>query len=53
MPQSWDIGQILLLPLRWKACWGLLRPKNPTASAGFEPACNNVSNKGLQNGVAT
>ena len=38
MPQSWDMGQILLLPLRRKACWGFLRPKNPTASAGFEPA---------------
>ena len=27
-----------LLPLRRKACWGFFRPKNPTASAGFEPA---------------
>jgi len=26
MPQSWDIRQILLLPLRRKACWGFLRP---------------------------
>ena len=33
MPQSWDMGQILLLPLRRKACWGFLLPKNPTASA--------------------
>ena len=38
MPQSWDMGQILLLPLRRKARWGFLGPKNPTASAGFEPA---------------
>ena len=39
MPQSWDMGQILLLPLRRKAYWGFCgRPKNPTASAGFEPA---------------
>ena len=35
MPQSWDMGQILLLPLQSKA---FLRPKNPKASAGFEPA---------------
>ena len=38
MLQSWDTGQILLLPLRRKECWGFLRTKNPTASAGFEPA---------------
>jgi len=31
MPQSWDIGQILSLPLRRKACGGFFRcPKNPT-----------------------
>jgi hypothetical protein len=37
MPQSWDMGQILSLPLRRKACWGfLMYRKNPTASAGFE-----------------
>jgi hypothetical protein len=33
-----DMGQTVLLPLRRKACWGFFRPKNPTASAGFEPA---------------
>jgi hypothetical protein len=33
-----DRGQMALLPLRRKACWGFFRPKNPTASAGFEPA---------------
>ena len=39
MPQSWDMGQILLLPLRRKEYWGFSgHPKNPTASAGFEPA---------------
>ena len=39
MPQSWDMGHILLLPLQRKAFWGFSgRPKNPTASAGFEPA---------------
>ena len=27
-----------LLLLRRKASWGFFRPKNPTASAGFEPA---------------
>ena len=38
MPQSWDMGQILSLPLRRKACGGFFRcPKNPTTSAGFEP----------------
>jgi hypothetical protein len=31
-----DMGQAALLPLRRKACWGFFRPKNPTASAGFE-----------------
>jgi hypothetical protein len=30
---------MILLPFRRKACWGFLSPfKNPTASAGFEPA---------------
>jgi hypothetical protein len=31
-------GQTALLPLGRKACCGFFRPKNPTASAGFEPA---------------
>ena len=39
MPQSWDMGHILLLPLRRKAFRGFSgRSKNPMASAGFEPA---------------
>jgi len=38
MPQIYDMGQTALLPLRRKACWGFFRPKNPTASTGFEPA---------------
>ena len=39
MPQIWDMGQILSLPLRRKVCWGFFgHPKNPTSSAGFEPA---------------
>jgi hypothetical protein len=39
MPQSWDMGHIILLPLRRKAYCGFFGcPKNPTASAGFEPA---------------
>jgi hypothetical protein len=40
MPQSWDMGQIILLPLRRKACWGFFftSEKNPTASVGIEPA---------------
>jgi hypothetical protein len=33
MPQSWDMGQIILLPLRRKACWGFFHiRKNPTGS---------------------
>jgi hypothetical protein len=44
MPQICDMGPIILLPFRRKACLGFLSPfKNPTASAGFEPA-NNVWN---------
>jgi hypothetical protein len=43
MPQSWDMGQILSLPLRRKACGGFFRcPKNPTTSAGFEPANSDI-----------
>jgi hypothetical protein len=39
MPQICDMGPIILLPFRRKACCGFLSPfKNPTASAGFEPA---------------
>jgi len=38
MPQIYDMVPTALRPLRSKACWGLFRPKNPTASAGFEPA---------------
>jgi hypothetical protein len=38
------MGQTALLPLRRKACWGFFRLKNPTASAGFEPA--NLGTKG-------
>ena len=44
MPQIYDVGPTALLPLRRKACRGFLRPKNPTASAGFEPA--NLGTKG-------
>jgi len=40
MPQIYDT----LLPLRRKVCWGFFHPKNPTASAGFEPA--NLGTKG-------
>jgi hypothetical protein len=38
MLQICDMGQTALLPLRRKACRGFFRPKNPTASAEFEPA---------------
>ena len=44
MPQIYDMGPTALLPLRRKACWGFFRPKNPTASADFEPA--NLGTKG-------
>ena len=34
-----DMGPTALLPLRRKMCWEFfIRPKNPTASAGFAPA---------------
>ena len=38
------MGPTALLPLRRKACWGFFALKNPTASAGFEPA--NLGTKG-------
>jgi hypothetical protein len=38
------MGPTALLSLRRKACWGLFRPKIPTASAGCEPA--NLGTKG-------
>jgi hypothetical protein len=38
MLQIYDMGQTALLPFRRKACWGIFTRKNPTASAGFEPA---------------
>ena len=38
------MGPTALLPLRRKACLGFFRPKNLTASAGFEPA--NLGTKG-------
>ena len=36
MPQIYDMGPTALLPLRRKAYRGFFRPKNSTASAGFE-----------------
>jgi hypothetical protein len=38
MPQSCDMGQMALLPRQRKACCGFFCPKNPTTSAGIEPA---------------
>jgi hypothetical protein len=38
------MGPMAFLPLRRKGCWGFFRPKNPTASAGCEPA--NLGTKG-------
>ena len=41
MPQSWDMGQILSLPLRRNACWGLFgHPKIPTASVEPATSCS-------------
>ena len=38
MLQICDMGPIILLSFRRKACWGFLSPfKYPTALAGFEP----------------
>jgi hypothetical protein len=51
MPQICDMTQTALLPLRRKACCGFFRPKNPTASAGFEPVIlgtrDQFTNEGL------
>ena len=44
MPQIYDMGPTALLSLRRKTCWGFFVLKNPTASAGFEPA--NLGTKG-------
>jgi hypothetical protein len=38
MPQSWDMGQIILLPLRRKACCGFFQPEKSDGFAGREPA---------------
>jgi hypothetical protein len=48
MPQSCDMEQTALLPLERKVCWGFFRPKNPTASAGFQPA--NLGTRGSLSG---
>ena len=37
MPQSWDMGQILLLPLRRKACWGFYARKIQRLRPGLNP----------------
>ena len=44
MAQIYDMQPTALLPFWRKAYWGFFRPKNPTASAGFEPA--NLGTKG-------
>ena len=60
MPQSWDMGQILSLPLRREACRGFFKcPKNPTTSAGFEPTnsgtrgqnANHLPSKAVDSGL--
>ena len=38
MPQSWDMGQILLLPSGGRHAEDFYARKNPTALAGFGPA---------------
>ena len=44
MPQICDMGQTALVPFRRRAEDFFFAPKNPTASAGFEPA--NLGTKG-------
>jgi hypothetical protein len=47
MPQSWDMGQIILLPLRTKACCGFFQQEKSdgfdlerTRDLGYQrPAC--------------
>ena len=53
MPQGWDMGQFLSLPLRRKAWWGLFgNLKNPTASAAFEPANSGIRGQhGIRNNL--
>jgi hypothetical protein len=37
--QSWDMGHLIYFPSEGRPCWEfLLYRKNPTASAGIEPA---------------
>ena len=38
MPQSWDMGQIFYFPSGGRHAEDFYARKNPTASAGFEPA---------------
>jgi hypothetical protein len=38
MPQSWDMGHIVLLPPEGRHAEDFYTRKNPTVSAGFEPA---------------
>jgi hypothetical protein len=44
MPQIYDMGQTALVPLRRRLAEDFFALKNPTASAGFEPA--NLGTKG-------
>ena len=44
MPQIYDMGQTALLPSEGRRAEDFFRPKNPTASAGFEPT--NLGTKG-------
>jgi len=44
MPQIYDMGLTALLPSEGRRAEDFFRPKNPTASAGLEPA--NLGTKG-------
>ena len=44
MSQIYDMGPTALLPSKRRRAEDFFRPKNPTASAGFEPA--NLGTKG-------
>jgi hypothetical protein len=53
MPQSWDMGQIILLPLRRKACYGFFQPEKSdgfgrkrTRDLGYQrPACKPLDHR--------
>jgi hypothetical protein len=51
MPQIFDMGQTALLPLRMKARCEFFHQKNPTASAGTEPALLGICGQHAKKGI--